>query len=745
MQWQAAEQTATNQKTGEKMALVGGRWVPYTESATNQKTGQKLYLITPVPQPSPRFDSAGTPVPAPSSRFDATRTPVPQPRNQFNPVNTGVPQPSAPFDPASTPVPVVGQSQIGQAPAEEEVSAPMGQRVISFLRPTVEALGAVGGGLAGTPVGPLGMAGGAGLGYGIAKGGLDVLEQKLGYQPVPTPSQAFTGAAKDVVTGATLEAGGQIVGNLFGRAVKKLQSAGEKKAQKIALQALGPDLNAVKDILKNARPDASVAEITASVKNPTWQALIERSLARDPSFVLRMKEASDAEAKTALTRLAGGVTETDIRASLAAAKEQLNNLTEPQKQAILDRANLGRMVDDFEKQSGRLSNEAAAQVQQVRDMISAGDAANAWARLDLIKRGLPAGATKYTFFGEMSDKAWNTWADKAATASLDLGQGARFAKQQAEALRAQGLAPLRAEPVLQTIANRARNPEFAGNDLIDRSLKNVADDIAKWTDGGGILDARALDAIRKNSVNAAVAALRPGESASAQKKLAAGILTNIKPSIIQAIEDAGGKGYGDYLQQYEEGMIQIARQKLVGKAAKMWETSPDKFVRLVEGESPEVVEKILGPGKYKIASELSERTMSVLQDLAQKRIAQVAAARQASEGQVALAELLKQNVGKFRLPTHLKAWVVTTNKALEAFENAVGQKTMKSLTQGLKTPQGAANLLGVLTPKEKARLEALMRNISVPEANKLTTSQLLRGTATGMLPSEYSPPEEEQQ
>jgi hypothetical protein len=37
-------QTATNQKTGEKVALIGGQWVPITQTATNQKTGERVGL-----------------------------------------------------------------------------------------------------------------------------------------------------------------------------------------------------------------------------------------------------------------------------------------------------------------------------------------------------------------------------------------------------------------------------------------------------------------------------------------------------------------------------------------------------------------------------------------------------------------------------------------------------------------------------------------------------------------------------
>ena len=132
------------------------------------------------------------------------------------------------------------------------------------------------------------------------------------------------------------------------------------------------------------------------------------------------------------------------------------------------------------------------------------------------------------------------WATGAANASLDLGQGARFAQGAADALRSVGIKPLEGAKIAQSIAGVANKPEFAGNDLLAGAAKNVADDIAKWTGSGGVIDAVALDAIRKNSVNAAIQQLRPGVDATTQRNLAAGVLSKVKPLIDDALEAAGG-------------------------------------------------------------------------------------------------------------------------------------------------------------------------------------------------------------
>jgi hypothetical protein len=646
---------------------------------------------------------------------------------------------AAPPTPAGQ-IPGAAPSMVAPPAASSEVpfgrrilgARPTGRDVIQFVRPSVEALGSAGGAVLGVPLGPLGVVGGEGLGYGLAKGGLDALETALGYRQGPrTAEEAVVGGATDVGMGSTMGAVGrtaiQAIGSAAGK-IADLRQIPKQKAADIAKQALGRDLETVIGTLRNARPNASVAEITAGIENPTWQALIQRSLERDPQFVRKFNLLGERESRNALAQLAGGTTAAETRATVESAKNALNAMTGPQREAALSRANLGKAVAEYEAQAGKLGAEAAAEVQKVRDLISAGNAAEAWARLDLIKRGLPVGATKYTHFGELADKAFNEWSSQAANASLDLGQGARFAQGAADALRSVGIKPLEGEPLIRSLTAVGRNPEFAGNDLISGALKNVTDDIAKWTSSGGVIDARALDAIRKNSVNAAIQQLRPGMDATAQRNLAAGVLSEIKPALIDAIESAGGTGYRQYLADYTKGMQQISERKLVGEAARLWKTDKDAFVKLVQNESPEVVEKFLGKGNYNIATELADSALETLRAQAQQRIKQVSVKEQASEGQAALRELLRQNVSKFRLPSHLSAWVTNTNRSLQLLEDAIGKKTLDTLTQALKTPQGAEDLLSTLSGAERLRVSKLMQNPlgrGVTEAAKIAPSTIM--------------------
>ena len=646
--------------------------------------------------------------------------------------------------------------KVAQTPASQTAppltsAQTMYRSVRDVVAPTVEMAGAVGGGILGTALGPLGTVGGAGLGYGIAKEALQLGDVYFGGQQPRQGAQLFTEPTKNVLEGATYEAGGRAFAPFIAPVIQKVTETGrglltplvkevsesdigkriglpsfetvkdfvrpqassaQVKAASIASQALGQDLPKVLSILKNAPEGASVAEITASMNNPTWQALVTNALERDPQFLRKVKLFGEDESLKALSKLAGGTNAAEVRSVLETAKKNLNLMTTPQREEALSRANLGKQVAEYEATAGKLSAEAAAQVQKVKDLISAGDTARAYARLDLIKRGLPVGASKYTFADELAEKAFNEWSDKAAQASLDLGQGARFNQQAADALRSVGIKPLEGSQLARNISAIGNNPNFAGNDLLQGAIKNVADDITQWTASGGVIDARALDAIRKNSVNAAIAKLRPGMDASAQRNLASSVLSDIRPALVDAIEQAGGKGYRQYLADYTKGMQRISQRKLTGEAMRLYKTNPDEFVRLVQNESPEVVEKILGPGKYNIGVELADSTMGVLRDIANKRLTQISVSQQSTEGQKAVAELVKQNTSLFRLPSFINVLAAAGNKAISEYEKALGVKTMKTLTEAMKNPQSAANLLDALPVSEKNRVTQLFTNPS---------------------------------
>ncbi len=611
------------------------------------------------------------------------------------------------YDVSKLEAPVAPPSEIPAARAEPSTY----EKVRAFVAPTVGALGAAGGAALGSPLGPAGIVGGAGLGYGMAQEALNLADIYVGGKAPRQGAAQVTEPLKNVLEGATYEAGGRAIAPYIGKAigaVADLRQIPAQKAAKIAREALGDDLPQVLNALRNAPPNLSAAQATASITNPTWQALVERRLASDPKFVLNLKNMNEAEGVNALAKLAGGATATEARATSEVAKQNLNVLTGPTRESALARANLGQATQRYASEADRLAAEAAGKVQDVRRFTAAGPRAEALARTQLIEKAQPVGAAKYTYVGgDLPVMAERAAAD-AAAGSLKLGEASRFSQAASDALNRAGIKPLETAPIVNSIKQMAGKTEYAGNRDVSTALKRVAQDVGEWTDKGGVIDAWALDAIRKNSVNAAIRDLYPAADIKVQKELAAGVLTKIKPVIVDAIESAGGTGYRQYLADYTKGMQQIAEKKLSGEALNLYKTNKDAFVRLVQGETPDAVEKILGPGSYNIAKEVSDNTLNVLQDQAVKTIREANIKTQVAGGQDALKELMLQNLSKFRLPSYITAVAATTNKAMQILENKIGAKTLGTLTEAFKTPGKTADLLASLPGAERNRIAKLL-------------------------------------
>ena len=322
---------------------------------------------------------------------------------------------------------------------------------------------------------------------------------------------------------------------------------------------------------------------------------------------------------------------------------------------------------------------------------------------------------------------------------------ARFVSQATgaeKALRSVGIKPLEGTPLADQIANISKNPSCAENDLIEGSVQQVANGIRKWTGSNGVIDADALEAIRKNAVDAAIAKLRPGVDATAQRNLAASVMSKIKPAIDNAIEAAGGTGWRDYLTTHAKGMQKIAEKKLTGEALALFKNNKDEFVRLVQNESPDTVEKFLGPNRYNIALELADSTMDALRKQATGHLDRVAADKQASNGQKALATLVSQNTSMIRLPSLVNAWAAAGNKTISELEKRLGAKTTKTLSDAMQDPQAAANLLDSIPASARNKIVQLLNS---PTMLGLKGAAVTRAAAMPAAPTNALAPQSENQ
>lgn len=549
----------------------------------------------------------------------------------------------APFKqefPVSTGAGELGAEVVGTLPVGAVIAAPL--RAIPAAAPLAQAIRT--GGFSKGNIATR-AAGGATLGGASAA--------------VINPEDAALGAT----IGGAVPFAGPALGYVGGK-VANMRTMPQNRAASLAQQAAGADLKEVVNALRNAPPGVGVAQTLARFENPALQALVRDSLESTPEgaqYLSKLGTMTEKQAVNELAKIAGGVSAAETRATAELAKNNLNVITTPMREASLGRVNLGKFVAD--EAASREANDLAV-------LMGSGS------EIDPARFILQA-----------------TGAEKA--------------------LRSVGIKPLEGAPLANQIAAISKNPSFAGNDLVEGSVQRVAEDIARWTSSNGVIDANALEAIRKNAVNAAIAKLRPGADATAQRNLAAGVMSNIKPLIDKAIEDAGGAGWREYLTTHAKGMQKIAEKKLTGEALALFKNNKNEFVRLVQNESPETVEKFLGPGNYNIALELADSTMDVLRKQATGHLDRVAASKQATEGQKALATLVSQNTSMLRFPNLINAWAAAGNKTISELEKRIGVKTTKTLSDAMQDPQAAANLLESIPASERNKIIQLLNNPSV--------------------------------
>lgn len=598
------------------------------------------------------------------------------------------------------------------------------------IGPTVEMLGGIGGGAVGTVGGTPGFGTvlGAGAGYAGAKQVLRMADQYLGLEPRLSPQDAIAQASKDIAMGATTEAGGRVAGQVIGAGMGKLMDArqlAQQRAAQIARQSVGGDTTAARAALAEAPEGATAAQALAGAEQPfyTTQALLQRAGRRAPEMMgpttgaqAGMTPAQSAAAVNELAAMAGGPSATAARAAREADVNALNQALLPERNVVLQGINEAEAARRrLQGEAARMGQAAAQKVEDVRRFTAAGERAGERARQAFspdtgaaMPGQVPGQARvpgRYTYMGELSDAAERV-ATQAAEGSLAFGEAGRFAQRALDSMKAHGLEPLKTDAIEAQLQQVLTNRNFAGNSDIQRVIPRVIEDVRAWTDAGGVIDAFALDAIRRNSVSGAVRDLLGTQATpTAQKRLTAELLSEVKPAIDAAIVKASGsKAYENYLEAYAKGRQAVEQRELSAKALEMFETNPAEFVKLVRGKKPDAVEDIFGPGSYDIAKQMSESAMGKLGRIAETAERAGRATEQAASGQERLRELLMDNLPKWRVPWGLSVKAAATNQALDKLEQRLSKKVWKQLTESAQTAESFDALLRTLPATERIRI-----------------------------------------
>lgn len=581
------------------------------------------------------------------------------------------------------------------------------QTIARVAQPSAEMLAGASGALRGAsalaPAGPVAAAGGA-LAGGIA-----------GFTGARTGAELLQGQRPDVLGAAEEAATGEIIGRGLGAAVQRvkripfvenLMTLPQRRATEIARQAAGPDIQDIRAALGAAAPDMTPAQATAESPRQAWQAL----LAFEPTdFAADVARRQKALSQAQLGQLAGGTSATAARETAEAGKAQLTALTSPMREAELAAANEAQRVMNAlvpraaQKQAsmvsalqeaGRTGTEAAqrteAAVQQLQ-RVAPGQIPAVSAR--------QAARTQAAAASQQQETS-NLFADIARQRRAERD----FINRQIGSLESYGLRPLDVSPLVNSIDSALTTPGLRASNDVTRVMTLLKQDLADLAQkGGGTIDAHDLYTIRKEGIAQRVRDVVKQDDPKAGAKVTAAVLERLRPLIDNAIENAGGTGWRQYLDTYSKGMDVIARKQMAAQALDMFKGNQQDYVRLVRGDNPDAVEAIFGPGRYSIFKEMAAE-MPTLDRVAKRVEMDKLAAEKAGGGAAELAQIMEANRAKLRLPNWFSPAITATNMRLADVEKRVNKKTIDMVRKAAESNQSMLDLLNGLPAAERQKL-----------------------------------------
>ena len=569
-------------------------------------------------------------------------------------------------------------------------------------------------------------------------GGYENLKRTVAEDPVGFLGDLSTifsgGAGVAGKTGATTTAGALTKAATYTNPLTPIAGAGkyaygklvpeaEKSAAAIARKAAGEDLDKIRAILDQDKTGLTVAELLADLDRNQIHALGELASTKDTTnFYSKLNKLREQTRQSTLDNLAGGATNTEILNNLSRSKDALTQITTPMREAELAAANTGKYKQRLERQATTLGEIAASKVDDVRRFTAARQRLNAAKTQADLSPNVSADRLKFT--GEMEDAAERV-ATRAAEESRLYGEGSRFAQRRADSLKAEGLSPLDTDGVIRDINAKLNDPKIGVSDINRQVLSAVSNKIKEWTArNGGVIDARALYEIRKGTITEVVESL--GKDPKTSAKYASKLLGEVRPLIDDAIIKAGGTGWKDYLDTFSHGMDVINQRKMAQVARDLY-SKPDKtdFIKLVRGESPELVEQIFGSGRIDLKSEMGSKFQAldnVAHELEQARKIKTGA----ETGAAHLKDIVKETTPVLRLPFFgLKATV--GNAVLKELSGKLNNKTMAILEKGFESGKNFNEMLNEVPFGDRGRVyNAFQRYAPEVTRGKLTAAATAR-------------------
>jgi len=545
----------------------------------------------------------------------------------------------------------------------------------------------------------------------------------------------------EIGTGAGLGAGLGIVAPPVVKALAK--SAGFLKdaftgqlaavgAGKIARDVAGDRIAAIRAALTASPADITAAQAASGIQNNAFQALGAMTSKTDQVSALMKRQAADDLAQ--LQRMAEGGNETEARAAYEASIRRLNQLTADMRNVELQAANqaaqtVNQLAPKLQQREASMVNalrggmpmgavsqsqEAARRIGPLETQIGtpavsqAGAARPGQATISPATEAAQQAATAakgkpgFLSAGDRSQE-WKQTSDTFAAIANQRRAEAGFIERQIGSLEDYGLRPLDAGGITAAIDAKLAAPGLRASSNMTKVLQAVKDDIANLTEkGGGVIDAHDLYTLRKEGINERIMQILGQTDPKISAKVTRKTLEEVRPLIDDAIEKAGGTGWRDYLKTYSQGMQAIDQKAMASQAAKLFENSPQEYMRLVRGNNPDAVEAIFGPGSYDIFKEMGSK-MPTLEKLASniQRTGEMKEA--ATAGTEKLGEIIGQDSFRLRFPSLLNRTTTAVNLTLDILEKRLDKKIFAELQKGMLSGKSALEMLDTLPAAEKSK------------------------------------------
>ena len=586
----------------------------------------------------------------------------------------------------------------------------------------------------------------------------------------------------DMGIGAVLGAGLPVGGALVGQTARKLMEvynalgpgAAKARVGEMMRQAAGSRAEAIQ-AAQTAQPNQLASLASAEVATPGYLALMDigQQFDNEGASYFATQAAKQAERDT-LGGAAGGKTQTEALATRKGMKEELQATTGPMREKAIRLTDLyrtqGRPLEEAAAEASAAAKLATDDVRRfgkvsedvyfpLRDQprvetpnILGGartEAPGVQERANELARtwepssgatfaGQPRPPVQFTYPGELAKRA-EQFAEARAGDSVAAGETARELEARLARMKEAGIQPLRPDSVIAAIKRQMATPEGRFNEDAKRVLKKVFDMVEQAKTKHGDIRAEDMYAIDKSGISAAIDKLLKGADPATKNKVAAVVMAPLKDAIRTALREVGGEAWDDYYSTFAKGMGDIERKELLAKAMELYDTNPNQFQRLIEAESPDVVENILGRGKYDILKELTGE-LGPLENIVANMRTRNLAAEKAGKGVKVANKLIAASEKNVRIPNFFSAKVTLTNEVLKGLESQISADALEVLAQATRSGKAANEAMAALSPADQNKVVQFVRKYVTRNPSLRNILATARPSAVAAATNALAPP-----